>query len=92
MPKRNKEEYEDDDGFVEDAPVSKAQNGSKKQKLSKPSSKPSGNMGNGPVPGGGQRGNDREYWEVSILLLLPNHASLFPINTISLHNGLSLGV
>ena len=71
MPKRNTEEYEDDDGFVEDAPTSKSKSSSKKQKTSKSSSNLSGNTGSGNVPGGGHVSNDGEYWEVGILSPFP---------------------
>ena len=64
MPKRNTEEYEDDDGFVEDAPRSKSKSSSKKQKTSKSSARISEDTDNGPVPGGGHMSNDGEYWEV----------------------------
>ena len=70
MPKRSTEDYDNDDGFVEDAPVSKSKSSaSKKQRLSSnkanASSSTSGGGGGGELPGGGHRSKDGEYWEVS---------------------------
>ncbi len=61
MPKRKTEDYEDDDGFVEDAPRSKS-SVSKKQKQASHNVEATSS---GPVSGGGQRGDDGgEFWEV----------------------------
>ncbi len=67
MPKRNTDEYEDDDGFVEDAPTSKSKGASKKQKLSVANAN---SASKGSVPGGGQSSSDGEFWEVQTDLFL----------------------
>ena len=62
MPKRNTEEYENDGGFVEDAPKAKSDRSNKKQKRPTPNAKSAGDES---VPGGGQSSPDGEYWELS---------------------------
>ena len=67
MPKRSTEEYEDDEGFVEDAPKSTSTGSSKKQKPSVTTAK---SANSDAVPGGGQASSDGEFWEVRTILAI----------------------